>query len=112
MYLKKSQFRHYLAFILLSSLTLTFNQLAINHAQAEEDHQLARKLRQQGEILSLEKILNLARGHKNGEVLETELEKKRGRYVYEIEMLDAKSQVWELKLDAKTGQLIKMELDD
>lgn len=112
MQLSQSRFRLYLASFLLAILALTFNQFPFNQARAEEDHQLARKLRQQGEILPLEKILSLARAHKNGEVLETELEKKRGRYVYEIEILDANSQVWELKLDAKTGQLIKMELDD
>lgn len=79
---------------------------------AEEDYQLAKKLRQQGEILPLEKILAFARAKKNGEVLETEFEKKGGRYIYEVEILDIQGQVWELKLDAKTGQLIKIEIDD
>jgi len=45
-------------------------------------------------------------------VLETELEHKKGMYIYEVELLDAHSQVWEIKLDAKTGKLIKMELED
>jgi uncharacterized membrane protein YkoI len=79
---------------------------------AEEDYELARKLSQQGQILSLEKILVFARAQKKGEVLDTELEKKHGRYLYEVEILDVKGQVWEVKLDAKTGQLIKIELDD
>ncbi len=107
MHFKKLHFTCYLVTGALCVLMLAFN-----YANAEEDYQLARKLRQQGEILSLEKILALARAKKNGEVLETEFEKKNGRYVYEIEILDAKSQVWELKLDAKTGQLIEIELDD
>jgi uncharacterized membrane protein YkoI len=79
---------------------------------AEEDYELARKLSQQGHILPLEKILTFARAQKKGEVLDTELEKKHGRYLYEVEILDVKGQVWEVKLDAKTGQLIKLELDD
>jgi uncharacterized membrane protein YkoI len=45
-------------------------------------------------------------------VLETELEQKKGIHIYEIEILDAQSQVWEIKLDAKTGKLIKLELED
>ncbi|WP_235272703.1 PepSY domain-containing protein [Methylotenera versatilis] len=84
----------------------------MNSLSAEEDYQLAKKLRQQGEILPLEKILAFARAKKNGEVLETEFEKKGGRYIYEVEILDIQGQVWELKLDAKTGQLIKIEIDD
>ncbi|MGQ2965052.1 PepSY domain-containing protein [Methylophilus sp.] len=72
----------------------------------------AGQLSAKGQILSLEKISKLARSYKAGEILEVELEKKHGRYIYEVEILDTRSQVWELKLDAKTGQLLKMELDD
>lgn len=72
----------------------------------------ASRLSAKGEILSLEKISQKAKTYKPGEILEVELEKKHGRYVYEIDILDAGSQVWELKLDAKTGQLLKMEQDD
>ena len=79
---------------------------------AEEDYQLAKKLRDKGEILPLEKILDYARAKKPGEVLETEFETKHGRYIYEVEILDIQGQVWELKLDAKTGKLIKIEIDD
>lgn len=72
----------------------------------------ASRLSAKGEIMSLEKISQKAKTYKPGEILEVELEKKHGRYVYEIDILDAGSQVWELKLDAKTGQLLKMEQDD
>lgn len=72
----------------------------------------ASALAAKGQILSLEKISRLAKSYKPGEILEVELEKKHGRYRYEVEILDTSSQVWELKLDAKTGQLLKMELDD
>ncbi len=86
--------------------------ISFNFAHAEEDYALARKLRQQGQILSLERIFALALANQKGEIIEAEFEQKKGRYIYEIEILDANSQVWELKLDAKTGQLIEMELDD
>ncbi len=81
-------------------------------AGSGESPTIAGQLAAKGQILSLEKISRLAKSHKPGEILEVELEKKHGRYLYEVEILDARSQVWELKLDAKTGQLLKMELDD
>lgn len=81
-------------------------------ADAGESPASARELAAKGHILSLEKISKLAKSYKPGEILEVELEKKHGRYLYEVEILDTRSQVWELKLDAKTGQLLKMELDD
>ncbi len=83
-----------------------------HHALAGEDHVAARKLHEAGKILSLEEIVDRARTHKAGDILETELEFKRDRYVYEVEILDAGGQVWELKLDAGTGELINMERDD
>lgn len=56
----------------------------------------------------------MARSHKAGDLLETELEKNRktGLYIYEVEILDAKGMVWELDINAKTGELIKIEADD
>lgn len=85
-------------------------------AKAGEDvsHIEARKLQAAGEILSLEKIAEIARTIKPGDILETELERSRksGIYIYEIEILDAKGVVWELDINAKTGELIKIEIDD
>jgi len=78
---------------------------------ADESADKARQLRASGQILSLEKLLEVARKIKPGEILETELDKEAGRYVYEIDILDAQGRVWELKLDAKDGKLIELEKD-
>ncbi|MDO9150077.1 MAG: PepSY domain-containing protein [Methylotenera sp.] len=96
------------ACILLASVLILTN----HHANADSNQQTARQLLSAGEILPLEKIIKLAKEIKPGEVLETELERKKGRHIYEVEILDAHSQVWEIKLDAKTGKLIKLELED
>ncbi|PKO91829.1 MAG: peptidase M4 [Betaproteobacteria bacterium HGW-Betaproteobacteria-1] len=85
-------------------------------AWAGEDvsHVEARRLQAAGEIMSFEKISEIARSIKPGDILETELERNRksGLYIYEIEILDAKGVVWELDINAGTGELIKMEIDD
>lgn len=99
--------------MLVTAFALCCSVLAVQHtAGADEGQAAARNLRESGVILSLEKIAEHARGVKSGEILETELERDHGRYVYEIEILDETGQVWELKLDAGTGALIKMEIDD
>ncbi len=79
---------------------------------AEEMQINTKELLKTGQILSLEKIRISAKALIAGEILDAELEHKHGIYIYELEILDNKSQVWELKLDAKTGKLIKMEHDD
>lgn len=97
-----------LAIVLLASLL----PLVISPAVAEEDHVTARKLRESGQILPLEQILERARARQPGEILETELERSRGGYVYEIEILGPDGWVWEMKFDARTGELIELERDD
>lgn len=93
-------------------LSIAVTGWLLPQAGSGESPASAGQLSAKGQILSLEKISKMAKSHKPGEILEVELEKKHGRYLYEVEILDARSQVWELKLDAKTGQLLKMELDD
>ena len=78
----------------------------------DDEHEQVRALQQRGDILALEKILENARQHHDGRVLETELEEKRGRYIYEVELLDSKGQVWELKFDASSGALLTEEKED
>jgi uncharacterized membrane protein YkoI len=93
-------------FVILS-LTMTTQPV-----RSEESLATARKLSESGQILSLEKIIESAKAIKAGDFLEIELERKRDLYVYEVEMLDSDGQVWELKFNAKTGELIEIERDD
>lgn len=79
---------------------------------AGDDAQKARALSQRGDILPLEKIAEHARAAKPGKLIDIELEQKHGRWIYEAEVLDEAGHVWELKMDARTGSVLKMELDD
>jgi uncharacterized membrane protein YkoI len=79
---------------------------------AEESVAKIRKLVESGEILPLENIIASAKTIKPGQILEIELERKKGFYVYEVDILDHRDQVWELKFNAATGKLIKLERDD
>lgn len=73
----------------------------------------ALKLRKQGEILSSQTFIERAlERHPKARLLELELEKKQGRYIYEVELLTAYGQVRELKFDASSGELLEDEEDD
>jgi len=87
------------------------------HAEEhEEEHEsgygAVGELRPEGDILSLEQVLEQAQQHRPGRVLDTELERKGGRYIYEIELLDDSGEVWEMKFDATSGELVKEEQED
>jgi len=77
----------------------------------DQDEALA--LRQKGVILPLEQLLDSALGRYPGaRLLEAELEEKHGRYEYEVELLTLEGVVREIKLDARSGVLLKDEEDD
>jgi uncharacterized membrane protein YkoI len=71
-----------------------------------------RAIKQRGDILSLDRILQDVRGQHPGRVLESELEQKDGRYVYEVELVDDQGRVREIKFDASTGELLKENQGD
>lgn len=76
------------------------------------DHNKARGLKQSGEILPLERILERANKRHKGKVLETELVRRGPGYIYEIELVDQRGIVWEMKFDAKTGALLETEQEN
>lgn len=89
-------------------MTLAATLLVIAPAGfAREDHDAAKKLKEAGEILPLERVLGQARRDQPGRVVETELEKEGRRYLYEIKVVDDRGVVHELKYDAKSGELLK-----
>ncbi|NOY71461.1 MAG: PepSY domain-containing protein [Gammaproteobacteria bacterium] len=100
-----------LSIVLLLVLGLS-SLFVLTPGLSDEDHQQARHLKELGEILPLEQIIKAAKAKQSGRVIEIELENKDGRYLYEVELLNARGEVWELYFDATTGQLIKHERED
>ncbi len=79
---------------------------------AEEDHETARRAVERGELLPLSQILAVAQKRHPGRVLEVDLDREKGRYLYEIEILLQDAQVIELTYDGRTGELLETEIDD
>ena len=70
-----------------------------------------RALVERGEILALEEILKRSEASLGGRIIEIEIEieQKRGAYVYEIKVLRPDGRYRELKIDARTGALMREE---
>lgn len=45
-------------------------------------------------------------------MIDLELDRHGGRYVYDLKMIDTKGQMIELKLDASNGRILELETDD
>ena len=80
---------------------------------AGRDHDEIRRLRNAGQILSLETIIaNHHRRHPGGRLLEAELEFERNRYVYDLKILGHDGAVREFEYDARSGELWHLEREE
>ena len=81
------------------------------HARADDkDHELARRALQAGEVLPLRTLLERLAATHPGEVLEVELERDDGRWIYELKLLQPGGELRKLKLDARSGELLQDRL--
>ncbi len=84
-------------------------------AAGESRHDESKRVREwiaEGRILPLERLLEMNRERLRGRLLDVELERDDGRYVYEIETIDKHGIVREIEIDATTGEWIDEEVDD
>lgn len=70
------------------------------------DQQRATQAVESGEILSLRVILERLESSNPGQVLEVELEQKKGVWIYELKILKTGGRLQKLKVDAKTGAVL------
>lgn len=96
------------------SLTTVFasNDNSNDKKDHDDDYNNARELVITGNIMPLEQILETVYKTHQGKILEVELEQEKNTYVYEIELLDQNNKVWEMEVNAMTGELMKVEEED
>lgn len=76
-------------------------------ASDRADHDRARAALQAGEILPLTTVLQRVALEHPGQVLEVELEREGGRWVYEIKLLQTGGGLLKLEVDAASAQVLK-----
>ncbi len=84
--------------------------LSVGVVQADEyDQDVVKRLFEAGEIVALEQIIADVRKRYGGWIIEVEFERKKGRYLYEIEVLDDRGEVREFYYNASDGSFLKEE---
>lgn len=71
------------------------------------DHERARRALEAGEIVPLDQILQEVQQRYDGTVVELELEREEGRWVYEIELLAPDGRLLRFCMDAKSKELLE-----
>ncbi|MCP2073576.1 UNVERIFIED_ORG: putative membrane protein YkoI [Pseudomonas lini] len=91
--------------------TLMALSAGLAHARDLKDDE-ARKLQDAGTILSIEKLNAIVLSkHPGATLADTELEEEYGRYIYQVDLRDAKGIEWDLELDAANGDVLKNHQD-
>lgn len=78
-------------------------------ASDKGDHERALQAVQSGQVLPLAKVLSLLEREHPGQVLEVELENEQQQWQYEIKLLQPDGRLMKLKLDARTGEVLKRQ---
>jgi len=90
-----------------AALTLT-----AGFAQADVRPDQIPTLLKSGAIMDFEKLNAAALAkHPGATIVDTELEDKAGRLVYETELRDTSNVKWDVKLDAKTAEVLENKQD-
>ena len=81
-------------------------------ASDKGDHERARAAVKAGEVLPLRTVLDRLERTHPGQVLELELERDDGRWLYEIKLLQAGGRLVKLKVDARTAEVLRVKSQD
>ncbi len=71
-------------------------------AHADGDHDRARRAHMAGEIVGLDQLLAAVARDQPGKVIDVELERERGRFVYEVKLITPEGSRRKLKYDARS----------
>jgi len=78
-------------------------------ADSRQDHEIARRALEAGEILSLRQVLERIEREHHGQVLEVELEQEDQRWIYEVKMLRRDGGINKLIIDARDGRVLEIK---
>lgn len=81
-------------------------------AGERDDHRRAREAVLAGEVLPLPELLERVSRTHPGQVLELELEREHGRWIYEIKLLQPGGRIVALEVDARSAELLKQRTRD
>ena len=81
-------------------------------AQADVRPDQIEGLLKSGAVMPFEKLNTAALAkHAGATINDTELDSEAGRLVYEVDLTDTTGKKWDVKLDAKTSEVLENKLD-
>ena len=91
---------------LLIWMMLAMSGTGVSYAADNSDHERARQAVEAGDVLPLRTILDRVEGEYPGQVMEVELDREKGEWVYEIKLLRKGGALMKLKIQARDGTIL------
>ncbi len=92
--------------VALATAVLVVPAIAPAH---ERDHDEAHRAVVAGEARPLTEILNIVRDKLPGEIVRVNIERQHDLWVYEFRVADSKGQLFEVYVDAHTGEIKRIK---
>jgi uncharacterized membrane protein YkoI len=77
-----------------------------------DDHDLARRALEEGDVRPLAEILAEVGGRIDGDLVGVEFDRINGRYVYELKVITPSGRLREISVDAQTAEILGDEAED
>ena len=87
-------------------MTLALPGSGVSFAADNPDHDLARQAVEAGDVLPLRTILDRVEREYPGQVMEVELDREKGEWVYEVKLLRKGGALMKLKIQARDGTIL------
>ncbi len=100
-----TQWRRVLASLVML-MTLALPGSGVSFAADNSDHDRARQAVEAGDVLPLRTILDRVEREYPGQVMEVELDREKGEWVYEIKLLRKGGVLTKLKIQARDGTIL------
>lgn len=75
----------------------------------DDDHDRARRAMERGEIRPLSQLLGELERRFVGQVVDTDLDRDDGRWIYEFKLLPPSGRMYRVKMDAATGRVLRTD---
>ena len=97
---------------LLIWMMLAMSGTGVSNAADNSDHERARQAVEAGDVLPLRTILDRVEREYPGQVMEVELDREVGEWVYEIKLLRKGGVLMKLKIQARDGTILGFKEKD
>lgn len=80
---------------------------SVSQADEKTDHDRALRAVERGEMQPLPKLLAAVRAKLPGEVLGVEIERQKGRWVYEFRVVGPDGRLFDVYVDGMSGEIVR-----